>query len=173
MDMPMKKKRALASQAAARGPLPELPKELLDELVRGGDDAGRGAAAQVVAAGVVGAGVLFVVEGRLFSMTITGAYTTIASNSEVLLSRAVLSFTRALNAGGQSNQSVPKNWGHIWGHGRVLEFWESFLIKEVLDEFHSCSRPKSGGYAIFCVTPCSFIASCNRCVTGFGRCKSI
>lgn len=35
MDMPMKKKRTLASQAAARGPLPELPKELLDELVKG------------------------------------------------------------------------------------------------------------------------------------------
>ncbi|WP_414706764.1 IS256 family transposase [Ralstonia sp. UBA689] len=33
--MPMKKKRTLASQAAARGPLPELPKELLDELVKG------------------------------------------------------------------------------------------------------------------------------------------
>ncbi|MDO3516498.1 IS256 family transposase (plasmid) [Ralstonia pseudosolanacearum] len=31
----MKKKRTLASQAAARGPLPELPKELLDELVKG------------------------------------------------------------------------------------------------------------------------------------------
>lgn len=45
MDMPMKKKRTLASQAAERGPLPELPKELLDALVRGGDDAGRGAAA--------------------------------------------------------------------------------------------------------------------------------
>ncbi len=36
MDMPMKKKRrTVASQAAARGPLPELPKELLDQLVRG------------------------------------------------------------------------------------------------------------------------------------------
>ncbi|CAJ0879683.1 IS256 family transposase ISBcen18 [Ralstonia sp. LMG 32965] len=35
MDMPMKKKRTLASQAAARGPLPELPKELLDGLVNG------------------------------------------------------------------------------------------------------------------------------------------
>ncbi|WP_376697594.1 IS256 family transposase [Burkholderia stagnalis] len=34
--MPMKKKRrTVASQAAARGPLPELPKELLDQLVRG------------------------------------------------------------------------------------------------------------------------------------------
>ncbi|WP_410482433.1 IS256 family transposase [Ralstonia flatus] len=33
--MPMKKKRTLASQAAARGPLPELPKELLDGLVNG------------------------------------------------------------------------------------------------------------------------------------------
>nr|WP_316884347.1 IS256 family transposase [Ralstonia sp. LMG 32965] len=31
----MKKKRTLASQAAARGPLPELPKELLDGLVNG------------------------------------------------------------------------------------------------------------------------------------------
>jgi putative transposase len=31
----MKKKRTVASQAAARGPLPELPKELLDELVKG------------------------------------------------------------------------------------------------------------------------------------------
>src|SRR5690606_6458836 len=35
MDMPMKKKRTVAAQAAARGPLPELPKELLDELVKG------------------------------------------------------------------------------------------------------------------------------------------
>ena len=35
MDMPMKKKRTVASQAAARGPLPELPKELLDHLVKG------------------------------------------------------------------------------------------------------------------------------------------
>ncbi|WP_175883608.1 hypothetical protein [Burkholderia sp. BCC0044] len=34
MDMPMKKKRrTVARQAAARGPLPELPKELLDQLV--------------------------------------------------------------------------------------------------------------------------------------------
>ncbi|WP_416392827.1 IS256 family transposase, partial [Burkholderia sp. LFS061] len=34
--MPMKKKRqTLARQAAARGPLPELPKELLDQLVKG------------------------------------------------------------------------------------------------------------------------------------------
>ncbi len=40
MDMPMKKKRTLASQAAARGPLPELPKELLDELVKGPMTAG-------------------------------------------------------------------------------------------------------------------------------------
>jgi putative transposase len=36
MDMPiMKKKRTVASQAAARGPLPELPETLLDELVKG------------------------------------------------------------------------------------------------------------------------------------------
>ncbi len=36
MDMPMKKKRqTVARQAAARGPLPELPKELLDHLVKG------------------------------------------------------------------------------------------------------------------------------------------
>ncbi len=36
MDMPMKKKRqTVARQAAARGPLPELPKELLDKLVKG------------------------------------------------------------------------------------------------------------------------------------------
>ncbi|PRX98305.1 hypothetical protein B0G73_1251, partial [Paraburkholderia sp. BL25I1N1] len=28
MDMPMKKKRTVASQAAARGPLPELPEAL-------------------------------------------------------------------------------------------------------------------------------------------------
>lgn len=36
MDMPiMKKKRTVASQAAARGPLPELPEGLLDELVKG------------------------------------------------------------------------------------------------------------------------------------------
>ncbi|KPD14738.1 transposase, partial [Burkholderia sp. ST111] len=34
MNMPiMKKKRTVASQAAARGPLPELPEGLLDELV--------------------------------------------------------------------------------------------------------------------------------------------
>ena len=31
----MKKKRTVASQAAARGPLPALPKELLDQLVNG------------------------------------------------------------------------------------------------------------------------------------------
>jgi len=36
MDMPMKKKRqTVARQAAVRGPLPELPKELLDQLVKG------------------------------------------------------------------------------------------------------------------------------------------
>lgn len=35
MDMPMKKKRTAAAQAAERGPLPELPKELFDELVKG------------------------------------------------------------------------------------------------------------------------------------------
>jgi putative transposase len=35
MDMPMKKKRTVASQAAARGPLPDLPEGLLDELVKG------------------------------------------------------------------------------------------------------------------------------------------
>lgn len=36
MDMPMKKKRqTVARQAVARGPLPELPKELLDQLVKG------------------------------------------------------------------------------------------------------------------------------------------
>ncbi|CAD6562850.1 IS256 family transposase ISBcen18 [Paraburkholderia sabiae] len=35
MDMPMKKKRTVAAQAAARGPLPELPEALLDELVKG------------------------------------------------------------------------------------------------------------------------------------------
>lgn len=36
MDMPMKKKRqTVARQAASRGPLPELPKELLDQLVKG------------------------------------------------------------------------------------------------------------------------------------------
>ena len=34
MDMPMKKKRTVAAQAAARGPLPELSKKLLDELVK-------------------------------------------------------------------------------------------------------------------------------------------
>ncbi|WP_425122575.1 IS256 family transposase [Burkholderia gladioli] len=33
--MPMKKKRTAASQAAARGPLPELPDELMDQLVKG------------------------------------------------------------------------------------------------------------------------------------------
>lgn len=31
----MKKKRTVAAQAAARGPLPDLPRELLDELVKG------------------------------------------------------------------------------------------------------------------------------------------
>ncbi len=35
MDMPMKKKRTTTVQAAARGPLPELPAELLDHLVKG------------------------------------------------------------------------------------------------------------------------------------------
>jgi transposase-like protein len=35
MEMSMKKKRTVASQAAARGPLPEVPKELLDGLVKG------------------------------------------------------------------------------------------------------------------------------------------
>ena len=35
MDMPTKKKRTVASQVAARGPLPELPKQLLDQLVTG------------------------------------------------------------------------------------------------------------------------------------------
>ena len=35
MDMPMKKRRTIAAQAAARGPLPELPSALLDELVKG------------------------------------------------------------------------------------------------------------------------------------------
>ncbi|SOZ97451.1 transposase (fragment) [Cupriavidus taiwanensis] len=35
VDMPMKKKRTVASQAAARGPLPALPDGLLDELVKG------------------------------------------------------------------------------------------------------------------------------------------
>ncbi|KWH17507.1 hypothetical protein WL98_26370 [Burkholderia multivorans] len=35
MDMLMKKKRTVASQAAARGPLPELPNKLLDQLVKG------------------------------------------------------------------------------------------------------------------------------------------
>ncbi len=31
----MKNKRTIAAQAAARGPLPDLPKKLLDELVKG------------------------------------------------------------------------------------------------------------------------------------------
>ncbi len=35
MDMPMKKGRTAAAQAAARGPLPEVPAELLDHLVKG------------------------------------------------------------------------------------------------------------------------------------------
>jgi putative transposase len=35
MDMPMKKKRTVAAQAAARGPLPDLPEALLDELIKG------------------------------------------------------------------------------------------------------------------------------------------
>jgi putative transposase len=35
MDMPMKKKRTVASQVAARGPLPALPEGLIDQLVKG------------------------------------------------------------------------------------------------------------------------------------------
>ncbi|SHI12156.1 hypothetical protein SAMN04488135_109155 [Pollutimonas bauzanensis] len=35
MDMPIKKKRTIGAQAAARGPLPELPQKLLDELLKG------------------------------------------------------------------------------------------------------------------------------------------
>ena len=35
MDMPMKKRRTAAAQAAARGPLPEVPADLLDHLVKG------------------------------------------------------------------------------------------------------------------------------------------
>lgn len=35
MDMPMKKRRTATAQAAARGPLPEVPTELLDHLVKG------------------------------------------------------------------------------------------------------------------------------------------
>ncbi|CAP41427.1 TRm3 transposase [Bordetella petrii] len=35
MDMPMKKKRTATTQAAALGPLPELPVELMDHLVNG------------------------------------------------------------------------------------------------------------------------------------------
>lgn len=35
MDMPMKKRHTAAAQAAARGPLPEVPAELLDHLVKG------------------------------------------------------------------------------------------------------------------------------------------
>ena len=35
MDMPMKKRRSIAAQAAARGPLPVLPDALMDELVKG------------------------------------------------------------------------------------------------------------------------------------------
>ena len=35
MDMPMKKRRSVAAQAAARGPLPVLPDALMDELVKG------------------------------------------------------------------------------------------------------------------------------------------
>ena len=35
MDMPMKKNGTAAAQAAARGPLPEVPAELLDHLVKG------------------------------------------------------------------------------------------------------------------------------------------
>jgi putative transposase len=35
MGMPMKKKRTVASQAAARGPLPALPEGLIDQLVKG------------------------------------------------------------------------------------------------------------------------------------------
>lgn len=44
MDMPMKKKRTIAAQAAARGPLPELLQELLDEVAEspiGSDVSGR------------------------------------------------------------------------------------------------------------------------------------
>jgi len=35
MDMPMKKRRSMASQAAARGPLPVMPDALMDQLVKG------------------------------------------------------------------------------------------------------------------------------------------
>lgn len=35
MDMPMKKRRTATVQAADRGPLPDFPKELLDDLVKG------------------------------------------------------------------------------------------------------------------------------------------
>jgi putative transposase len=35
MDMPLKKKRTVASQAAARGPLPAKPEGLIDQLVKG------------------------------------------------------------------------------------------------------------------------------------------
>lgn len=35
MNMPMKKRRTAAAQAAARGPLPEVPAELLDHLIKG------------------------------------------------------------------------------------------------------------------------------------------
>jgi putative transposase len=35
MDIPMKRKRTVASQAAARDQLPEPPRELLDQLVKG------------------------------------------------------------------------------------------------------------------------------------------
>lgn len=35
MDMPMKKRRTIAAQAAARCPLPEFPSALLNELIKG------------------------------------------------------------------------------------------------------------------------------------------
>lgn len=40
MDMPMKKKRTIAAQAAARGPLPELPPEQVNERKRQDDHYG-------------------------------------------------------------------------------------------------------------------------------------
>lgn len=49
---------------------------------------------------------------------------------------------RALKSGRQPNQSVPKNWGHFWGHLEIGELMEALCAVDVVDEFHSCSRTK-------------------------------
>lgn len=62
-----------------------------------------------------------------------------------VLTRAVLGSTRGLKPGGQSNQSAPENWGHIWGHGRIRKFRKALCGEAVIDEFNSCSPPISTG----------------------------